>query len=119
MKLDKIFRIAKLLENALLNEGEMREELYEYELEEMLDELKISMAQDNDDCIFAVTENNDDVAMVLIDKSGAVYINEEARSELQRLWKKNYTNNMGKLIPVFAQQLNENGIPTSGMKIVY
>jgi hypothetical protein len=28
MKLDKIVRIAKLLENALINEGEMREELY-------------------------------------------------------------------------------------------
>jgi exoribonuclease II len=118
MALDEFLRIAKLLEKALINEGEMRQELYEYELEDMLDELKVSMAQDNDDCIFAVTENNNDVAMVLIDKSGTVYINEEARSELQRLWQKNYTNNLGKLIPVFAQQLSENGIPTTGMKIV-
>ena len=39
----------KLLERALLNNGEMREGLYEYELEEMLDELKSSMGQDTDD----------------------------------------------------------------------
>ena len=119
MKVDELFRIAKLLEDALINEGQMRQELYEYELEEMLDELKVSMAQDNDDCIFAITENNNDVAMVLIDKSGAVYINAEARNKLKELWKKNYTNNLGRLIPAFAQQLSENEIPTTGMKIVY
>jgi hypothetical protein len=39
-------RTEKLLKQALLDEGEMRCELYEYELEELLDEWKASMAKD-------------------------------------------------------------------------
>jgi len=54
--------------------------LYEYELEELLDELKASLAADHDDYIFAVTENSGHVAMVLIEKAGHVYSN-EARNE--------------------------------------
>jgi hypothetical protein len=49
--------IEKLLKQALIHDGEMQYGLYEYELEELLDELKLSLARDNDDYIFAVTEN--------------------------------------------------------------
>ena len=110
--------IKKLLEQALLHDGEMREELYEYELEEMLDELKSSMAQDKDDYIFAVTENGGDVAMVLIEKSGRVHINERARERLKALWPAAYESNMKMLIPVFAAQLRGGEIPVQGVKTV-
>lgn len=42
--------------------------------------------------------------MVLIEKSGQVYINEQARERLQALWPIAYKSNIQKLIPVFAQQ---------------
>ena len=71
-------KIAKLLEQALIHDGEMQYELYEYELEELLDELRSSMAEDKDDYIFAVTENSGHVAMVLIKKSGQGYIRANA-----------------------------------------
>ena len=48
----------------------------------MLDELKSSLAHDRDDYIFAVTEKSGHVAMVLIEKTGHVYINEQAKEKL-------------------------------------
>jgi hypothetical protein len=67
--------IKKLLEHTLLHDGVMHYSLYEHELEESIDEFKSSLEADQDDYIFAVTENSGHVAMVLIDKSGQVYIN--------------------------------------------
>ena len=110
--------IEKLLKQALIHDGEMQYELYEYELEELLDELKLSLAKDNDDYIFAVTENSGHVAMVLIEKSGQVHINEQAREKLKVLWPAAYESNMEKLIPAFAKQLNEGEIPINGVKTV-
>ena len=48
--------IEKLLRQTLLYDEAMQYGLYEYELEELLDELKSSLAADHDDYIFAVTE---------------------------------------------------------------
>ena len=110
--------IEKQLKQALIHDGEMQYELYRYELEALSDEWKLSMAEDKDDFIFAVTENNGDVAMVLIEKSGELHINEEARERLKALWPAAYESNMKKLIPTFAEQLKEGEIAVSGVKIV-
>lgn len=108
--------IKKRLENALINEGEISYGLYEYELEALLDELKLSLIKDRDELIFAVTENNNQVAMVLIEKSGTVYINELARNKLKDLWGSAYGYNMNKLLPVFANRLDNGEIPINGVK---
>jgi hypothetical protein len=108
--------IEKLLEQALIHDDEMPYGLYKYELEEIMGELKSSLAQDNDDYIFAVTENSGHVAMVLIEQSGQVYINEQAREKLKALWHAAYESNMKKLIPVFAKQLNDDELPINGVK---
>jgi hypothetical protein len=108
--------IAKLLEQTLIHDDAMQYGLYTYELEEVLDELKSSLAHDQDDYIFAVTENSGHVAMVLIEQSGHVYINEQARDKLKALWPAAYESNMKQLIPVFAQQLNEGALPINGVK---
>ncbi len=110
--------ITRLLERALLRDGDMQHELYKYELEEILDDLRSSMVQDKDDYIFAVTENSGHVAMVLIEQSGQVHVNEPARNKLRALWPAAYENNMKKLIPVFAKQLNRGEIPINGVKTV-
>ena len=67
--------LKKVLENALLNDGKMEYDLYEYEFEELLDELLASLIEDKDDFLFAITTHKNDVtgkedtAMVLIDQS--------------------------------------------------
>ena len=81
-----------------------------------MDDLQSSITADQDDYIFTVTENNGDVAMVLIEKSGQVYINEQARERLQALWPVGYTGNMKNFIPSFARQLSRGELPITGVK---
>jgi frataxin-like iron-binding protein CyaY len=93
----------------------MHYSLYEFELEELVDDLMQSMLDDHNDYIFSVTENNGHVAMVLIEKSGQVYVNEQAREKLKHFWPAAYESNMQKLIPVFARQLDGGDIPVNGV----
>ncbi len=110
--------IRQRLEQALLRDGPMRDALYAFELEGLVDDLKASMAQDRDEYIFAVTEHTGDVAMVLVEQSGDVHINEQARTKLQALWPAAYARNMQRLIPAFARQLHAGEIPINGIKTV-
>jgi hypothetical protein len=110
--------IEKLLEQTLLHDGAMQYRLYEYELEELVDELTSSLAADQDDYIFAVTENSGHVAMVLIENSGQVHINEQAREKLRALWPATYASNMRQLIPAFAKQLHVGELPINGVKTI-
>lgn len=117
--------IQKALENTLLNNDKMAAELYQYQLEEMLDELKASLLEDGDDSIFALTvHKNDetlklDTAMVLIEKSGEVHINEVAKAMLKEIWKGQYAVNIRRLLPEFAQQLHDDEIPINGIKMIH
>ena len=96
--------------------------LYEYELEELLDDFKESLLEDNDDFLFAITTHKNDVtghedtAMVLIEPLGTVHINELARDKLKEVWEGAYECNMKKIIPGFAKQLYEGEIPVNGVK---
>lgn len=111
-------RIKQLLEIALLQEGEMNYGLYKFELEDMLADLKASLAKDKEDLIFAITENRNHVAMVLIEKTGDIHINELARDQLKDVWKAYYVSNMKQLIPVLAKELNDGSIPINGVTVV-
>lgn len=53
-----------------------------------------------------------------MEKSGAIYVNEPARDRLKELWDKAYLPNMKKLIPMFAQQLQQEELPVTGVKLV-
>ena len=114
--------LKKVLENVLLKEGKMEYGLYEYEFEELLDEFKESVLADKDDFLFAITTHKNDVtghedtAMVLIEPSGTVHINELARDKLKEEWKGAYERNMKRFIPGFAIQLYEGDIPINGVK---
>ena len=108
--------IAQRLEQTLLHDGDMLYELYVYELQEHLDDLKASLDADNDDYIFTVTTHRGHVAMVLMEKSGQVFINAQARAKLRTLWPDAYASTMQQLIPAFAQQLAAGELPINGVK---
>ena len=109
--------ISKLLEQALLHDGKMAQALFDFEFEaDDLAELKASLEEDDDDYIFAVTENTGDIAMVLIEKSGEVLANEQARDKLKDYWQANYETNMKLLIPDFAELLEAGELPINGVK---
>ncbi|MFN0110186.1 MAG: hypothetical protein ACKVZH_15130 [Blastocatellia bacterium] len=111
-------KIEKLLEQALLRDGEMEQSLFDFEFgKDDLKRLRASMVEDGDDYLFAITENTGSIAMVLIEKSGGVLANEQAREKLKELWKSAYERNLKLLIPDFAKQLSDGELPINGVKI--
>jgi hypothetical protein len=111
-------KIAKNLKKALLDDGPLVRALYEFELEEHLDEYLLSKQTDGDKFFFAVTEHTNDVAMLLIDEDDHIYINEEARTRLKTLWRDAYRENIQLMIPHMAAQLEAGYLYTVGVKVV-
>ena len=111
-------QIEKHLRKALLQEGQMEQALYEFELEEHLDYWYEGLKADRDEFVFAVTEHSGDVAMVLITKEKTIYVNEEARAKLSQLWSKAYRGNITHLIPMMAEGLAQEIISVNGVKTV-
>ncbi len=60
-------RIERNLKKALLKGGPMVRALFEFELEEHIEEYLQSKRADGDKYFFAITEHTNDVAMLLID----------------------------------------------------
>ena len=111
-------KIANTLRKALLEDGKMERALYEYELEEHIDYWYEGLKSDRDQFVFAVTENSGDVAMVLITPDKTIYVNEEAREKLSEFWPKAYENNINQLLPMMAENLANDIISVTGVKMV-
>ena len=110
--------IEKNLIKVLLDNGAMENALFEYELEEHIDEYLKSKQEDGDDYFFAVTEHTNDVAMLLIDEDNNVHVNEKARAVLRKYWHKSaYKHNMQILIPQMAEQLSKGFLFVTGVKM--
>ena len=108
--------IEKNLRRSLLKEGIFAKALFEYELEEHIEEYLQSKQADGDEYFFAVTEHTNDVAMLFIDESNRVYINEDARAKLQKHWRDAYEKNLQLLIPQMAEELDAGRLFTAGVK---
>jgi hypothetical protein len=108
----------KYLVRALLNDGAMSKSLFEEELQDRMDEFMQSKKEDGDDYFFAITERDNLVAMLLIDREDKVHINEEARAMLKTFWQNSvYENNMEMLIPQMVDELNEGYYFVTGVKV--
>ena len=110
-------KIKKLLSRALLKDGEMAFGLFEYELEEYLEDWYKGLIKHKEDFLFVVTENSGDVAMVLIMADKNVYINEKARDQLRHLWSTAYESNIKMLMPKMAQELANDTLPINGVSL--
>ena len=109
-------QIQKHLRQALVFDAPMSQTLYDWELAELLDEFRRSLIADHDEFLFALTENAGKVAMVLIERSGAVHVNEQARWKLKKFWKAAYVSNLNQLLPQFAEELDAGEIVMNGVK---
>lgn len=108
----------KYLVRALLDDGAMSKALFEEELQDQIDEFLKSKQEDRDDYFFAITERNNQVAMLLIDRNDKVHVNEEARAVLKTYWQKSvYEHNMLMLIPQMVDELNEGYYFVTGVKV--
>ncbi len=107
----------KYLVRALLDDGTMSKSLFEEELHDQIDEFMKSKKEDRDDYFFAITERDNQVAMLLIDGDDKVHVNEEARAVLKTFWQKSvYEHNMLTLIPQMVDELNEGYYFVTGVK---
>ena len=107
----------KHLVRALLNDGAMSKALFEEELQDQMDEFLKSKQDDKEDFIFVITERDNQVAMLLIDKENKVHVNEEARAVLKTYWQKSvYEDNMLMLLPQMVDELNEGYYFVTGVK---
>ena len=108
--------IEKNLKKTLLGAKRMSWDLFEYELEEHIEEYKQSKRADGDKFFFVVTENSNDVAMLLIDEEDRLYINERARLKLMLLWDKAYRHNIRTLLPKMVSVLDAGVVFSAGVK---
>ena len=107
----------KYLVRALLDDGAMSKPLFEEELQDQIDEFLKSKKEDGDDFIFAITERDNQVAMLLIDRVDKVHVNEEARAELQTFGQKTvYEDNILMLLPQMVDELDEGYYFVTGVK---
>lgn len=86
-------QIARHLEQVLLGDKGMDRRLYEIRLEELVDDMVVYLAEGNEDFIFALAEDEWDVAMLLIESNGQTSVNERARDRLRELWTDAYERN--------------------------
>lgn len=107
----------KHLVRVLLDDGAMSRSLFEEELQDQIDEFLRSKQEDQDDYFFAITERDNQVAMLLIDRDDIVHVNAEARTMLKTFWQKSvYEDNMLILIPQMVDELNEGYYFVTGVK---
>ncbi|MBS1775802.1 MAG: hypothetical protein JSS64_05920 [Bacteroidetes bacterium] len=109
-------RIKNTLQKALLENGEMSMGLYEFDMQEHIDEWINDTQNDNDDYCFFITENRGDVAMVLISRENEIFINEKAREKLMKLWIKAYDHNIKLLLPTMTRNLSNGFFAITGVK---
>ncbi|XOF32773.1 MAG: hypothetical protein ACL93V_12190 [Candidatus Electrothrix sp. YB6] len=105
-----------LLHNTFVRKGKMAYSLYEYDMEEHIDYWYQGLIKDKDDFVFAVNENSGHVAMVLITPDKTLYINEDGRKKLQKIWPETYDENMKRLIPKIADDLANDILSVNGVK---
>lgn len=110
--------IANNLKRVLLDDQPFAIALFDYELREHIEEYVQSKHEDADRYFFAVTEHSNDVAMLLIDEDDTIHINEDARTTLRTIWGAVYAENIQRLIPKMAQDLNAGFLFAAGVKIV-
>lgn len=111
--------IETLLYNALIRGDEMTYSLYEYDMEEHIDYWYKGLKGDKDDLVFVVNENFGHVAMVLITPEKKLYINEDARKQLRKIWLETYDDNMKLMIPKMADELARNFFSENGVKTLH
>lgn len=106
------------LRKALVANGDMSYALYKYELEEHIAYWKAGMIRDKDELLFVVTEHSGAVAMLVMTDKNELFINEQAREQLQLFWKPKevYEYNMKLLLPIMAAQLEAGDLWVNGVK---
>lgn len=108
--------IRATLEQGLLHGAAMSAELCKDVLLDALDELEASLREDGDDALIAFVAEDHEMAMLLLDKSGALYRNEAACEQLKLMWRTYYAANLERLLPIFVDDLSQGMLAVGGVQ---
>ena len=105
----------------MLDDAQMDLELYKFELEKLLPELTKAVNEDKGVYVYAITEDTHKIrgcaaAMVLVEKSSQVFVNEAAKETLKALWADSYVGNIRKMRPIYVKTLSKDDIPINGIR---
>lgn len=106
------------LENSLLGSTPFSATLYKHILLDFDDDMTASLQADSDDALICLVAENNEVAMMLVERNGSILQNEAARDRLQQMWKHNYTPNVRKFLPIFVENLRQGMLAVTGIKWV-
>ncbi|MBC7444090.1 MAG: hypothetical protein H7273_01280, partial [Polaromonas sp.] len=73
---------------------------------------------DGDDALIALVAEDQDVAMLLIEKTGACHRNEAARAQLKQMWRSHYAANLQTVLPLFVDDLSQGMLAVAGVQWV-
>ena len=106
------------LDQALLHGAAMSAALCTDVLMDAADELQVSLREDGDDALIALVVEDDEVAMLLIDKAGERYQNQAALGQLQQMWRQHYAANLQTVLPLFVDDLHQGMLAVAGVQWV-
>lgn len=111
--------ISSALRKALLKgENNMSLALYQDKMVKHIDEWYEGLKTDRENYAIVLTERAGELAMAIIDKDKNIYVNEEAKDKLSKIWTKNYTKNIKFLIPMMADHINEAVFSITGVSVI-
>ena len=108
-----------ILEHSLLNDGPLSDALFNEVLTEYADEVTESLHDDADDALICLVVEDGHVAMMLVEATGAILSNEQAREKLIQMWRSKYAQNIAQIIPIFASHLKQGMLAVAGIKWVW
>lgn len=107
------------LEKALLHNAALSDELYDEVLADFVDQMKESRQKDDEDAIFCLVADTDQVAMMFVDVGNNVLSNDAARLRLKEIWQGNYSANIQKIIPTMSNELSKGNLAVAGLNYRY
>lgn len=110
--------IARTLKKVLLEGGAFSRALFEFDLEDRIEAYLQSKREDGDKYLFVIAEKSNEIAMMLIDESDEVHVNEEARALLMKFWQGEiYKSNIRLFMPDMVNELDKGNHYFAGVKV--
>ena len=110
--------ISKNLKHVLLEGGAFSRALFELDLESRIAEYLASKHEDHDEYLFVITEEANEIAMMLIDENDTVHVNEDARALLMKLWQGEvYQSNVRLFMRDMVSELDKGNLYFMGVKV--
>jgi hypothetical protein len=68
------------------------------------------------DLYVEVLADDGDVAMMVIDRDGSIYRNENALKKLRAMWRQSFDSNVQTLVPIFSTHIRQKNLGVAGIQ---